>query len=214
MHLSSGLNKLNETAESVITMQSSLDVYKKELAIKDKEANSKLNMIVDQKGKANTSQQESIALKAELEIKRNHANEKQQVVEIELEAALPALQKAQLSVSSITSTQLTEIKNLPNPPVMVKTTINAVLCMILQKGMEYEWKVMRQEITKSDFIKKVIDFKTDTLPQQAKDYICKTFVKKDPEESAVHIKSIYRASQMAGPLGEWVYSSLMFSVLL
>jgi hypothetical protein len=56
MHLSSGLNKLNETAASVITMQSSLDVYKKELAIKDKEANSKLNMIVEQKGKANISQ--------------------------------------------------------------------------------------------------------------------------------------------------------------
>lgn len=80
MHLSSGLNKLNETAQSVITMQGSLDVYKKELAIKDKEANEKLNMIVEQKGKANTSQQESIALKAELEIKRAHANEKQMVV--------------------------------------------------------------------------------------------------------------------------------------
>lgn len=101
MHLSSGLNKLNETAASVITMQSSLDVYKKELAIKDKEANSKLNMIVEQKGKANISQQESIALKAELEVKRTFANEKQLIVEKELEAALPALEKAQKSVSSI-----------------------------------------------------------------------------------------------------------------
>ena len=43
----------------------------------DKEANQKLNMIVDQKGKANVSQKESIALKAELEIKRAHATEKQ-----------------------------------------------------------------------------------------------------------------------------------------
>ena len=58
-------------------MQSSLDTYKKELDIKDKEANQKLNMIVDQKGKANVSQKESIVLKAELEIKRAHATEKQ-----------------------------------------------------------------------------------------------------------------------------------------
>ena len=74
--------------------------------------------------------------------------------------------------------------------------------------------MMRKEIMKSDFIKQVIDFQTDALPQQAKDYINKTFVKKDPEESAAHIKSIYRASKMAGPLGEWVYSSLTFSTLL
>ena len=47
---------------------------------------------------------------------------------------------------------------------MVKTTINAVLCMILHKGMEYDWKVMRSEITKTDFIKKVTDFSTDSLP--------------------------------------------------
>jgi len=39
MHLSSGLNKLNETAQQVILMQASLDTYKKELDIKDKEAN-------------------------------------------------------------------------------------------------------------------------------------------------------------------------------
>lgn len=40
------------------------------------------------------SQEESIKLKGELEIKRAHANEKQQVVELELEAALPALEAA------------------------------------------------------------------------------------------------------------------------
>lgn len=39
MHLSSGLNKLKETSTEVIKLQASLDVYKKELAIKDKEAN-------------------------------------------------------------------------------------------------------------------------------------------------------------------------------
>jgi len=51
-------------------------------------------MIVDQKGKANISQQESIKLKGELEIKSAHATEKQKVVELELEAALPALENA------------------------------------------------------------------------------------------------------------------------
>lgn len=110
------------------------------------------------------SQQESIKLKAELEIKRAHATEKQQVVELELEAALPALEAAQKSVSSISREKLTIIKNLPNPPMPVKTTINAVLCMILLKGQEYDWKVMRTEIAKSDFIKKVTEFKTENLP--------------------------------------------------
>lgn len=47
---------------------------------------------------------------------------------------------------------------------MVKTTINAVLCMILNKGQEYEWKQMRTEMSKSDFIKKVMDFNVDYLP--------------------------------------------------
>lgn len=165
MHLSQGLNKLNETSQEVIRMQASLDNYQKELDIKDKEAKQKLNQITDQKGKAKVSQDESIKLKDELKIKSEKAKEKQQIVQSELDQALPALEAAKNSVSSITNTQLTEIKNLPNPPELVKFTLNAVLCLTLKYGKEYDWrKETRSEISKTGFINSVLAFDVDALP--------------------------------------------------
>jgi len=79
--------------------------------------------------------------------------------------ALPALEAAKNSVSSITNTQLTEIKNLPNPPILVKNTINAVCCLTLHKGMEFDWKKeLRSEISKNGFIGSVLNFNVDDLP--------------------------------------------------
>lgn len=83
----------------------------------------------------------------------------------ELDQALPALEAAKNSVSSITNTQLTEIKNLPNPPELVKFTLNAVLCLTLKYGKEYDWrKETRSEISKTGFINSVLAFDVDALP--------------------------------------------------
>ena len=37
--------------------------------------------------------------------------------------------------------------------------------MILLKDQEYDWKMMRAEISKSNFIKSVTEFKTEELPK-------------------------------------------------
>ena len=91
-------------------------------------------------------------MKQEIEIKTKNASEKEAIVKEQLDIALPALEAAKNSVSSISNAALTEIRNLPNPPLPVKTTINAVLCMILLKGQEYEWAFMRKELAKNTFI--------------------------------------------------------------
>jgi len=36
----------------------------------------------------------------------------------------------------------------------------------------------------------VIEFKTENLPNQAKDFIMKTFVESDPEKAKVHIAAV------------------------
>lgn len=70
---------------------------------------------------------------------------------------------------------------------------------------------MRAEISKSNFIKSVTEFKTEELPKQAKDFIMKTYVESDTEKAKAHIAAVQRSSQDVGALCEWVYSSLMFS---
>jgi hypothetical protein len=78
--------------------------------------------------------------------------------------------------------------------------------MLLHKGKEYDWAEIRKEIAKNTFITSVLGFDPDTLPNQAKEFINKTFIKSDPTEGDAHKASVYKASKAAGPLADWVYS--------
>lgn len=56
--------------------------------------------------------------------------------------ALPALEEAKTSVSSIKTADLVEMKKMANPPKLVKMTCTAVACMITAyyKKDELDWR--------------------------------------------------------------------------
>lgn len=90
-HLNVGLDKLKQTEAQVLEMQGSLDVKKAELEAKEREASSKMTMIVQEKTKAKEKQTESAALKVKLEEKEVQIEAKKDLVKKDLELALPAL---------------------------------------------------------------------------------------------------------------------------
>ncbi len=63
LHLNGGLDKLKETQTQVLEMQGSLDIKKTELEKKEKQANLKMTLIVQEKTKAQEKQVESEKLK-------------------------------------------------------------------------------------------------------------------------------------------------------
>jgi len=209
-HLNVGLGKLKETEEQVVQLQKSLDVYKTELEAKEKQANEKLKLMVKEQKEAEQRRENSIKLSKELEIKQVEIKERQQVVETELSEAIPALEKAQQSVSNVDKKQLNEIQNLANPPLPVKMTSEAVVCLLNKKYKKLEWAEVKSELKKTDFMSKVMKFDTDSITPQLRQQLEANYIKKDDWE----IGRIYKASKAAGPLAEWVVSQLKYANIL
>lgn len=209
-HLNLGLSKLKETEETVKELQKSLDKYKTELETKEKEANQKLNMMVQKQKEAEQKRENSIILSKEVDSKQIIIKDKTRVVEKELSEAEPALLKAKDAVSSIKQSNLVEMKNMRNPPFHVKFTLEAVLCVINSKYKQFEWKDVQKEISKNTFISTVMSFNTDDLPIGVKESIKTNFLQNNDWD----VDRIYKASQAAGPLAMWVESQLKYADIL
>ena len=128
----------------------------------------------------------------------------------ELDEAIPALEKAMNSVKSIDSKSLVEIKSLQQPPILIKFTLEAVVSIITKQYKVWEWKDVKATVSRATFIKDVIEFNTDDLPQKVKDQVMTNYVKK-PEWD---LDKIERASKAAGPLAAWVDSQLKYADIL
>jgi dynein heavy chain 1 len=209
-HLNLGLGKLKETEETVLELQKSLDKYKNELEIKEKEANVKLNLMVQKQKEAESKRESAIILSKEIDSKQVVIQEKTKYVEKELSEAEPALIKAKDAVSNIKQSNLVEMRSLKSPPHHVKFTLEAVLSVILGKYRAWDWKDVQKEISKQGFIQTVMNFDTDSLPANVKDSIRTNYL----NNSDWDVDRIYKASQAAGPLAMWVESQLKYADIL
>ena len=113
-------------------------------------------------------------------------------------------------MSNIKQATLVEMKALKSPPLHVKMTLEAVLCVTLGKFKAWEWKDVQKEISKQGFIQTVMNFDTDSLPAAVKDNIRNTYL----NNGEWGIERIYKASQAAGPLALWVESQLKYADIL
>ena len=209
-HLNVGLNKLKETEDQVVKLQAELDRYKTDLDAKDKQANEKLKLMVAEQNQAEQKRENSIKLQSELEIKQANIKERQTVVTQELEEAVPALEKAKTSVSSISTQQLNEMRNLPNPPSAVKLTAEAVVSLLLGEFKNWSWAEVKSEMKKSNFMTNVLNFNTDKVSQTLKSKLIQNYTGK-PEWD---VDKIFKASKAAGPLADWVTSQLKYADIL
>jgi dynein heavy chain 1 len=64
-------------------------------------------------------------------------------------------------VKSIRKQHLAEIRALPNPPPLVKLSLEAI-CMLLGEP-DVDWKAMRSIIMRDNFISSIVNFRTDDL---------------------------------------------------
>lgn len=88
----------------------------------------------------------------ELEAKEREILERQEVVHRDLAMAEPALLDAQAAVSNIQRKFLDELRMMGQPPVLVKLTLEAVLCLINNTGKAPEWAAIRKQMHGDGFI--------------------------------------------------------------
>jgi dynein heavy chain 1 len=208
-HLNVGLEKLRETFDKVKELRSSLAAKQTQLTQKDAEANEKLQRMIADQREAEQKKAESIQVKARLAKDKEEIQKRQEVVELDLAAAEPAVAEAQKSVQNIKRQHLTEVRSMQNPPAGVKLALEAV-CTLLGHKPE-SWKIIVSIVRRDDFIGSIVQFDNETQMTPAlrrkmqKDYLSRdefTFEKVD------------RASKACGPLVQWVSAQVTYSDIL
>ena len=211
-HINTGLTKLKETEEEVLKLKDSLSVYKKELTEKEIESEKKLVLMMDGQKEAEKEKTRSIELNKELVVKQEEISKRSVVVQKELDAAGPALEKAKSEVSNVNPAQLNEIRALKKPPKNIELGMTAV-CMLLSSGKPktvYDWKDIQALMKDSNFISNVINLEIDNVPAPNIAAVQK-FVDENEWQADKNFEKFYKASKCLGPLAAWVYSQIKYS---
>eukprot|EP00830_Metopus_es_P014557 TRINITY_DN3901_c0_g1_i1.p1 TRINITY_DN3901_c0_g1~~TRINITY_DN3901_c0_g1_i1.p1 ORF type:complete len:1012 (-),score=209.87 TRINITY_DN3901_c0_g1_i1:2492-5527(-) len=208
-HLNVGLNKLKETEAEVIALQTSLDKSQKELEIKQKLANEKLKLMVQEQKQAEAKKELSIITKKELQTKQEEIKKSSEEAQTKLARAEPALQEAEKSVSEIDPKNLHEMRAMPNPPILVKKTMEACIMMLRQTTKPPEWAEVKTVLQK-DFLKSVTHFKRESITEPCKKAVLENYLQKEEWD----IAKIFKASRAAGPLAKWVTSLIEYAEIL
>jgi hypothetical protein len=69
-------------------------------------------------------------------------------------------------VSGIKKTQLDELRAFLNPSATIKVALEPVICLITKNPVKTDWKEIREQLRKPDFIKNIMNFeKNDITPK-------------------------------------------------
>jgi len=151
--------------------------------------------------------EDSVRLTNEVQEEIQKINIRTRQCESELAEAKPLLEAAQKLVSTISKTQLNEIRVLKKPPAVVELVMSAVTVMLGNKIKS--WKDIQKILSKPTFVASIIEFKTISLKKKTREE-CKKYVKhQDFNEERAN-----KASKVAGPLVKWVKSQVKYSELL
>lgn len=151
--------------------------------------------------------EDSVRLTNEVQEEIQKINIRTKQCESELAEAKPLLEAAQKLVSTISKTQLNEIRVLKKPPAVVELVMSAVTVMLGNKIKS--WKDIQKILSKPTFVASIIEFKTISLKKKTREE-CKKYVKhQDFNEERAN-----KASKVAGPLVKWVKSQVKYSELL
>ena len=88
---------------------------------------------------------------------------------------MPALEKANEALGSLTKASITELRAFKNPPVDV---INVVSALMILLGKEPSWASAKKEMTDPKFIDRIIKLDKNNMPESTMKKL-KTFTKQE-----------------------------------
>ncbi|XP_071080158.1 dynein axonemal heavy chain 6-like [Haliotis cracherodii] len=191
-----GLFKLSEANSLVGEMQDELvslgpkieekardtEVLLKQLE-KDQDAVEQVQQIVEE---------EEGIMKKETQIVQDYADECQ----LDLASVLPALQAAINSLETLDKASVAEIRVYSSPPQLVETVMNAV-CVLFQK--KPDWSTAKQMLGDPNFLKKLLQFDKNSLPDKVF-----TKLRKYSKKPDFNADTIGKVSKACRSICEWV----------
>ena len=204
-HLNMGLDKLIETEAQVKALQDELRDKEVELRDKEREAGEKLSQMLQDQGTAEQKRKDSVLLQAKLAKQKEEIRVRKERAEHDLLRAEPALIEAKQAVDQIKKKNLDEVRALPNPPLMIKMTMECVTYML--SGKKKDWAAIRKSLAESGFIPSILNFNTDSLTERIRQTVRKDYMS-DPKFT---YDAVDRASKACGPLYKWIDAQVNYS---
>ncbi|CDJ57328.1 hypothetical protein EMWEY_00007760 [Eimeria maxima] len=213
-HLQAGLQTLAQVERQVGEMRTELTEKGAVLAEKNDEAEKKMQQMIDQQAEAEDKKKGAEVLARKLDEQTGIINERRAVVEAQLSEVEPLLREAAEAVTNIPKKSLDELKSMANPPAMAKVAVEAVAVLITDAGEKaVSWEDAKKILKASDFISKarqsfILNFDCASVSPATRRRIQTKFLTGDWD-----IERINKASRAAGPLAQWVESSVKFVLI-
>lgn len=169
---------------------------------------------------AESSQKSFLEEEDAIKREEERANQIKSDITKELSVIKPQLDDAMQQLRSLKKNQIEEIKTMPNPPEMIKLTLEAV-CLLLQIKPKkirdpynagcyiYDyWFSSMQALGKPDeFLKRLLTFNKDEAPKSAVETIKQDRFLKNPDFTP---KRIRKASKACEGMCKWVRVILIY----
>ncbi|XP_027143976.1 dynein heavy chain 2, axonemal isoform X2 [Larimichthys crocea] len=161
--LRNGLFKISDTREKVEAMSVELEEAKKQVAEFQIQCDEYLSVIVQQKIEADKQQKAVSANSEKIAAEELQCKAMAENAQRDLDEALPALEEAMKALESLNKKDMTEIKSYGRPPALVETVMQAVMTL---QGKEPTWTEAKRQLGESNFIKTLVNFDKDNIPDR------------------------------------------------
>ncbi|CAF4691617.1 unnamed protein product, partial [Rotaria sp. Silwood1] len=162
--LAGGLEKIDEAQIELKELDARLQVQRKEVAKRSEECQKLLAEISEKTISAREMEGEAIEKKKQLDVKQAEINVKKGEADIELAAALPALEEARKAVKEITNNQVAEIRGFKQPAVPVATVCRSVLAILRPLSAD-TWAECQAMMADVGFLKQLLEVPIEKLSQ-------------------------------------------------
>lgn len=179
-----------------------------QLKAKNKEANAKLRQMVSDQQEAEAKQAASFEIQAALEKQDAYIRERQDIVQLDLAQAEPAVLEALAAVGNIKKQHLAEVRSMGSPPEAVKLAMESA-CSVLGHQVD-SWKTVRSIFSRDDFISSIQNFDTQRMSKGLRERMMRDYI----SQPAFTFENVNRASRACGPLVQWVIAQVRFSEIL
>ena len=210
LHLNVGLRRLTETQGAVQELSVSLGVKGEELALKEAQANEKLQQMVHDQQEAEKQKAATAELTVTVEASQKQIHQRQEQVHRDLADVEPLVQEAKQAVQGIKKAHLDEVRSMLNPPAGVKMTMEAV-CIMIYDVKKPTWDEIRKNIRKDDFVNSILNFDTEAFKGDKAKMKATSIFMCDPEFS---YENINKSSKACGPLVQWATAQYKFATIL
>lgn len=203
-----GLDKLRDTVLEVKGLKESLAMKAASLKRKDREASEMLSQMLSDQNEAERKQEALQQVREALRESEIEIASRKDQVSAQLDEMYPIVEAAAENVKLIKKNNLSELRSMNNPPLLVKMTLEAVCCL-LGYGASLLWRDIQGIMRKDDFILSILNF-DGQVPASLRSHLTRKYFS-DPSFT---ILSVTRALKACGPLLAWIEAQVKYLAVL